>query len=54
MTLLLSGALNFPIYISLSNMVWTFVICLAVGVIAGIVPAYKAAKMDPVVAIRSK
>lgn len=54
LTLILSGALNFPIYISVSNMVWTFLICLAVGIIAGIVPAFKAAKMDPVVAIRSK
>jgi putative ABC transport system permease protein len=54
LTLILSGALDFPIYISMSNMVWTFLICLAVGIIAGIVPAFKAAKMDPVVAIRSK
>ncbi|HEY6502952.1 MAG TPA: ABC transporter permease [Chitinophagaceae bacterium] len=54
LTLILSGALDFPIYISVANMVWTFCICLAVGIIAGIVPAIKAAKMDPVVAIRSK
>jgi putative ABC transport system permease protein len=54
LTLILSGALNFPIFISVSNMVWTFLICLAVGIIAGIVPAFKASRMDPVVAIRSK
>jgi putative ABC transport system permease protein len=35
-------------------MVWTFIICVLVGVVAGIIPAYKAAQMDPVVAIRSK
>jgi len=54
LTLILSGALHFPIFISVSNMVWTFLICLAVGIIAGIIPAFKAAKMDPVEAIRSK
>lgn len=54
LTLILSGALAFPVYISTSNVVWTFVICVLVGVIAGIVPAFKASRMDPVVAIRSK
>jgi len=54
LTLVLSNALHFPVFISVSNMVWTFIICVAVGVIAGIIPAYKAAQMDPVVAIRSK
>jgi putative ABC transport system permease protein len=29
-------------------------ICILVGVIAGFVPARQAARMDPVVAIRSK
>lgn len=53
LTLILSGALDFPVYISVANMVWTFIICIAVGMIAGIIPAYKAAQMDPVVAIRS-
>jgi putative ABC transport system permease protein len=54
LTLILSSALNFPIYVSVTNMVWTFIICIAVGVIAGIIPAYKASRLDPVVAIRSK
>jgi putative ABC transport system permease protein len=54
LTLILSGALNFPVYVSVNNMVWTFIICICVGIIAGIIPAYKAAQMDPVVAIRSK
>ena len=54
LTLILSNLLDFPIFISVKNMVWTFVICLLVGIIAGIIPAYKAAQMDPVVAIRSK
>ncbi|MEI9910490.1 MAG: ABC transporter permease [Bacteroidota bacterium] len=54
LTQILSKALDFPIYLSVANMIWTFFICLAVGIIAGIIPAYKAAQMDPVVAIRSK
>jgi len=54
LTQILSGALDFPIFISVDNMVWTFIICIAVGIIAGIIPAYKASRMDPVVAIRSK
>ncbi|MEO8406272.1 MAG: ABC transporter permease [Chitinophagaceae bacterium] len=54
LTQILSGVLHFPIYISVSNMVWTLLICIFVGIAAGIIPAYKASKMDPVVAIRSK
>lgn len=54
LSLILSGALDFPVFISVGNMVWTFIICVAVGIIAGIVPASQAARMDPVVAIRSK
>jgi putative ABC transport system permease protein len=54
LSLILTQALSFPVFISIANMVWTFGICVLVGVIAGIIPAYKAAQMDPVVAIRSK
>lgn len=50
----LSQALDFPVFISVNNMVWTFVICVVVGIVAGIIPASQAARMDPVVAIRSK
>jgi putative ABC transport system permease protein len=32
----------------------TIIICLLVGILAGIIPARRAAKMDAVVAIRSK
>ena len=53
LTLILSGPLDFPVYISLPLLFATFVVCLLVGVLAGIFPASKAAKMDPVVAIRS-
>jgi putative ABC transport system permease protein len=54
LTLILSGPLHFPVYISLPMLITTIIICIAVGVLAGIIPASQAAKMDPVVAIRSK
>ncbi|HTB99200.1 MAG TPA: FtsX-like permease family protein, partial [Ferruginibacter sp.] len=53
LTLILSGPLNFPVYISFSLLIATIIICLVVGILAGIFPASRAAKMDPVVAIRS-
>jgi len=54
LTLILSGPLDFPVYVSLPLLASTVVICLVVGVLAGIFPASRAAKMDPVEAIRSK
>lgn len=54
LTLILSGPLEFPVYLSLPMVFVTVIICLVVGVLAGIVPASQAAKMDPVVAIRSR
>ncbi len=53
LTLILSGPLHFPVYISMPMLMITVVICLVVGILAGIIPASQAAKMDPVVAIRS-
>lgn len=52
-TVISSYLLDFPIYISLPMLIITILVCLTVGIIAGIFPASKAAKMDPVVAIRS-
>lgn len=54
LTLILSGPLKFPVYISVPLLMSTVIICLIVGVLAGIFPASRAARMDPVVAIRSK
>jgi putative ABC transport system permease protein len=54
LTQILTGALNFPVYISTSNMVLAIIICIIVGVVAGFIPASQAARMDPVAAIRSK
>ena len=53
LTLVLSGPLHFPVFVSVSLIIATVVICIIVGILAGIIPARQAAKMDPVVAIRS-
>ncbi|MEJ7610356.1 MAG: FtsX-like permease family protein [Ferruginibacter sp.] len=53
LTLILSGPLEFPVFISVPLMIATLFICIIVGILAGIIPARRAAKMDPVVAIRS-
>ena len=53
LTLILSGPLHFPVYISIPMLITTVIICIVVGILAGIIPARRAAKMDPVVAIRS-
>jgi putative ABC transport system permease protein len=53
-TLIFSAILNFPLFISPDIMVLAVGICIVVGVLAGIIPASIAARMDPVVAIRSK
>ena len=54
LTKILSGAFHFPVYISTSNLVTAISICFVVGVLAGIIPAIIAARLNPVVAIRSK
>lgn len=50
---LLTSVLNFPVFISTNNMILAIVICIIVGVLAGFIPARQAARMDPVLAIRS-
>ncbi len=54
MAQILSSAFNFPIFVSANILALAIVICVSIGVLAGIIPAMIAAKMDPVVAIRSK
>jgi putative ABC transport system permease protein len=54
LTQVLTSALNFPVFISTSNMLLAIGICIIVGIIAGFIPARQASRMDPVVAIRSK
>lgn len=50
----LSGVLPFPIVISPDILILAFSICVILGILSGIIPASIAARMNPVVAIRSK
>jgi putative ABC transport system permease protein len=54
LTQLLSVALNFPVFVSSGYIMLAIGICIVVGIAAGFIPALQAARMDPVVAIRSK
>lgn len=54
LTFLLSSAFNFPVFISLKILGVAVGICITIGIGAGIIPASIAARLDPVVAIRSK
>ena len=54
MTKIVTIIFHFPIFISTSNMLLSIGICIVVGILAGIIPASQAARMNPVVAIRSK
>lgn len=54
LSLVLSSALPFPIYIAPNIIGLALSICIVLGILAGIIPASIAAKMDPVVAIRTK
>ncbi|HMH20364.1 MAG TPA: ABC transporter permease [Puia sp.] len=54
LTMLISGLFSFKVFIPFNIIVMAVSICLVTGVLAGIIPAFIAARMDPVVAIRSK
>jgi putative ABC transport system permease protein len=54
LSVILSTVFPFPIFIALPIILLAFSICIVIGVLAGIIPAMQAAKMDPVVAIRTK
>ncbi|MFY7963759.1 MAG: ABC transporter permease [Chitinophagaceae bacterium] len=53
-TIIISSAMPFPVFIAPSILIVAVSICIVIGLLAGIIPASIAAKMDPVVAIRSK
>ncbi|MBL7727734.1 MAG: ABC transporter permease, partial [Dinghuibacter sp.] len=42
----------FEVFISFGQVMFTILICVALGIISGFVPARQAARMDPVNAIR--
>lgn len=54
LTKIFSALFDFPIFISVGIMGLAVSICIVIGILAGIIPASIAARMDPVVAIRSK
>lgn len=54
LTIILSTVLPFPIFIAPNIIFLALSICVVIGVLSGIIPAAIAAKMDPVVAIRTK
>jgi putative ABC transport system permease protein len=54
LTLASSAIFGFAVFIAPNILILAISICIIVGVLAGIIPASIAAKMDPVVAIRSK
>lgn len=54
LTKIFSALFDFPIFISVGIMGLAVSICIVIGILAGIIPASVAARMDPVVAIRSK
>ena len=53
LTMIFSSILDFHVFIPLNIIVLAVFMCLFTGVLAGIIPAFVAARMDPVVAIRS-
>jgi putative ABC transport system permease protein len=54
LALVLSSILPFPIFIAPRIIIIALSVCIGLGVLAGLIPAFIAAKMDPVVAIRTK
>ncbi|MFP5039816.1 ABC transporter permease [Parasediminibacterium sp. JCM 36343] len=50
----LSTILPFPIFIAPNIVILALSLCIILGILSGIIPASIAAKMDPVVAIRTK
>lgn len=54
LTKVLSSVMPFPIFIAPNIIILALSICIVLGVLSGIIPASIAARMNPVVAIRTK
>jgi len=54
LTIILTNLFNFPVYISAGILTLAISICIIIGVLAGMIPAFIASRLDPVVAINSK
>jgi putative ABC transport system permease protein len=53
LTIVLTNLFNFPVFISAGILALAISICIIIGILAGIIPALTASRLDPVVAIRS-
>jgi putative ABC transport system permease protein len=53
LTRIVTVSFDFPIFLSPYIIMLAVFICIVAGILAGIIPASQAAKMNPVVAIRS-
>jgi putative ABC transport system permease protein len=53
LTIVLTHIFSFPVFISTGILSLAISICIIIGILAGIIPASLAARLDPVVAIRS-
>jgi len=54
LTVILTNLFSFPVFISAGILALAISICIIIGILSGIIPAVTAARLDPVVAIRSK
>ncbi len=54
LTFLLTNVFKFQVFISWGLFLGAVAVCIVTGILAGLIPAFIAARMDPVVAIRSK
>ena len=54
LTVILTNVFNFPVFISAGILSLAISICIIIGILAGLIPALTASRLDPVVAIRSK
>jgi putative ABC transport system permease protein len=53
LTKIASALMHFNFFLSADIIAMAIIICIVAGILAGLIPAIKAAKMDPVQAIRS-
>ncbi|MEO6684046.1 MAG: ABC transporter permease [Ginsengibacter sp.] len=53
LTLVLTNLFDFPVFISTGILSLAISICIFIGILSGMIPAYTASRLDPVVAIRS-
>lgn len=50
---ILTHSFEFPIYLNITNILYGILLSIIVGVLAGLIPARRASRLDPVEAIRS-